>query len=426
MLGGLYDREFMPNDYEDQIRRNRRWNFGVNVGDLTFFNFALSFTFASTVLPLYASRLTDAAILIGLVPAIENVAAYLPQIIAAHHSEGLDRKKPFIVKVSIWERVPYAFVALGVFLWRGAPDWASYIILILSIAMARGAGGLGSPAWKAMLNKIIHPNRRGLLFGLGWAFGGLFGIGGAAVVRHVLATVPYPRSFGLLFLYCFLAQTISWTFLTLNREPPQHAERSSPTLGHYFRQLPGILRDNPDYTRFLIGQTLVIFGGMGMGFYVIYARKAFGVSEAFAGWLTMAALISQSAGTPVLGWLSDRLGHKWQNQLSTLLGALAALLILGAPSHLWLFAVFVFMNLSVAGLRISRMSITMEFAKGDRVPTYAALASTLLAVPSLLAPVTGGWIVDTWGYKPLFVTALIMSLAGWALMALTVKDPRVR
>ena len=65
--------------YREVIRRNARWNFWVNIGDLSFVNLAGSFVFISTILPLYVSYLAESRVLIGLIPAIYLVASHVPQ-----------------------------------------------------------------------------------------------------------------------------------------------------------------------------------------------------------------------------------------------------------------------------------------------------------------------------------------------------------
>jgi MFS family permease len=411
--------------YTRAIERHRSWNFFANVADLAFFNLAMSFVFASTVLPLYASRLVASAVLIGLIPAIHDVSMYLPQIVVARHAEGLSRKKPFVVAVSVFERIPYLFVAVVALFRPGAPPLFSYVLLAASLLVARGAGGVASPAWRAMLGKVIHPDRLGLLFGLGSASGALFGILGAVLVRHILAATPYPTSFGLLFLLCFAAHVFSWTFVALVREPARKPTVENPPFGRYIRDLPAVFRGNPHYTRFLASQALLIFGAMSAGFYIVYARQRFAVDEAYAGTVTLFVLLGQSVAMPLFGLMADRLGHKRQNQLGGLLGVAAVVLALALRGPVLLPLVFVLSNFSLVATRLSRMSLTMEFGAGDRMPTFSALANTILAFPTLLAPVVGGWIIDLAGFHTTFAVALCASAAGFLLLTFGVADPRM-
>jgi MFS family permease len=321
--------------------------------------------------------------------------------------------------------LPYLFIALGIFLWADAPHWASYAILAVGMATATGAGGLAGPAWNAMLAKVIAPSRRGRLFGLSSALGGLLGVGGAAISRQVLVDNAYPISFGICFTLAFGSHVLSWICLTLNREPALAPTKAPISMSAYWRRLPGVLRENVNFARYLIGRSLLTLGYMGTTFYIVYARQRFQVDDAFAANLTMAALISQTLSTPLLGWLADHWGHKLLTEVTTVIGLLGVILIAVAPGPVWLYGVFMLVNAAVAGLSIATMSITMEFSSPEEVPTFAALANTILAVPVLVAPLLGGWLVEALGYPALFAGAIVFLAAGLAVMRFGVREPRL-
>jgi MFS family permease len=418
--------ESAQESYESYRKRNFSWNFFANAGDLTAVNLARSFVFATTVLPLYTSYLTDSAVLIGLIPAILEVGFLLPQVFMAQKAEKLDIMKPFVVKVSIFERVPYLVISLFILFYPAAPNWAAYGILILGIATASGSGGLATPAWKTMLRKVIHPKRKAMVFAIGMGLGGFLGIGGAYLTRRILATVEYPISYGYCFGLAFIGQAVSWLFLTLNREHSKDMATVHQSTGDYFKALPGILRASPNFTRYLIGQTFLIFGVMVASFYIVFARFKLGVDDEYAATLTMAALISQSAGSPLLGWISDKIGHKFMSEACAVFGILSLLLIMVAPTPGWLIVVFILMNLSVAGQKLSRMSITMEFSPVERLPTYTALSGTLMGIPTFLAPIICGWIIEGAGYMTAFIVALVFSVIGFGISRFGVIDPSYR
>ena len=412
--------------YDDFVEKNRKWNFFANAGDLSAVNLAHAFIFSTTILTLYASYLTSSAILIGLIPAIQQVGYLLPQLLSANSAERLSRKKPFVVKVSVIERIPYFFVTLGIFLIPGAPAWLAYVILALSIGIATGAAGIATPAWKAMLGKVIHPDRRGALFAFGLSVGGFLGIGGTLLARWFLNTYAYPVSFAYCFLFSFIFQMVSWLFLTLNREPEK-----KPVLDHvshldYFKKLPSIIRGNPNFAFYLLAMYLIVFGQMAVSFYIVYARHTFGVSDGFAANLTLVALVSQSISTPLLGAVGDRMGHKFLAELSCLFGMAALALMLFIPSVNWIYLVFLLLNLGMSGLKISRGAITMEFSTEEQMPTFVALSGTLIGLPTFVAPIVGGGVLDAFGYTPLFATALVFSVVGVLVLKFKVNDPRVR
>jgi len=252
----------------------------------------------------------------------------------------------------------------------------------------------------------------------------LLGIAGAALSRQVLTSYPYPTSFGLCFLLCFIFQVLSWISLSLNREPPQESTKAAVSLRVYWLRLPSILRDHRNFTRYLLSRTLIILGGMATGFYVIYARRAFQISDAFAANLTIAALVSQTICTPLLGWLADRWGNKWLTELGTVGAVGAVILALWSREPIWFYGVFALMSAANAGLMVAGMTMVMEFSGHEDLPTFTALANTLLAAPVLVAPVLGGRLADTVGFKTLFIVALVLLVLGWSAMHWAVREPR--
>jgi len=406
-----------------EIKRHEQHNFLVNVLDLTFYELAVSFIFGSTVLSLYTSYLTSSAFLIGLVPAVQSVGYSLPQLVLAQKAETLARKKPFIMRISVVERLPYLIVALLIFFWPGAPPWLAYGVLLLSLGTATFSGGLASPAWQAMIAKVVPPKRRALMFSLGRAIGAGLGLLGALASRRILADYAYPISFGICFLLSFLAQAASWVCLSFNREPAVPTERRLVDQRAYLRGLPALLRHDGNLCRYLVARTLVALGGMAGAFYVIYARRAFAVGDAFAGEMTMAALAAQVTLVPLLGWLSGRRGHKWLAELGAIILAAGLVLLLVAPSAPWLYLVMAIINTGNAAVGVASFAMTMEFCAEENVPTYAAIINTVVAIPTLLAPLLGGWLVDLFSLRATFWVALVLCVAGWGYMRWLVQAP---
>jgi len=70
------------------------------------------------------------------------------------------------------------------------------------------------------------------------------------------------------------------------------------------------------------------------------------------------------------------------------------------------------------------MGITMEFSAPDEIPTFTAIAGTISGIPTLLAPLLGGTLVDLGGFGLLFACALVFALAGFVFIRFAVREPR--
>ncbi|NLV73384.1 MAG: MFS transporter [Chloroflexi bacterium] len=405
------------------LARYERRNLIANFLDLTFFSLAMSFIFASTVLTVYISRLTSVAVLIGLVTSIQGVSSSLPQLFFANKAEHLSRYLPFILPISTLERLPYGVIGLMLLLWPQVPNWLAYTVLILGLAIAALAGGICAPAWRGMIAKVVHREQRGMLFGVSAGVGGLLGVAGAAVSRQILANYPYPTSYGICFMLCFVFQICSYIGLSLNREPATPPTVESRSARDYWSRLPSVLRGNRNFRCYLTIRVLLVLAGMAGVFTMVYARQRFEVSDSFAADLTMVALISQTIAAPLLGRVADRLGYKWLLQLGTLTSMFAMVILIAAPAPEWFYLLYLVTNAGGAGMGIAASNLPMEFSATE-LPTYTALSDTLLTLPILLSPLIGGWLVDTVGMRPTFVLSLVLYAVVYVMLRWFMIDPR--
>ena len=58
------------------------------------------------------------------------------------------------------------------------------------------------------------------------------------------------------------------------------------------------------------------------------------------------------------------------------------------------------------------MNWTVDYAHADHRPIYVGLSNTVSALISLVAPIIGGVLAQSFGYRPLFVVSMIMALAA--------------
>ena len=96
-----------------EVIQHFRRNFLVNFCDITMWLFGASFVSVTTILPVYATKLTDSPLVIGLIPAPSDAGWFLPQLSMAPYVERLTRKLPTISWLGVLERVPYLVLALA-------------------------------------------------------------------------------------------------------------------------------------------------------------------------------------------------------------------------------------------------------------------------------------------------------------------------
>jgi MFS family permease len=406
-----------------EAERNYRWNFTFNLLDGVIFWFGQSFISATTIVPLFVSKLTLNPLLIGLIAMLAQASWYLPQLFTASYIEKLSRKKPMVVNLGFFtERLPAFLWPLAALLVFQSPALA-LLLFFISYAWHGLGAGLIAPAWQDLLARCFPVNRRGRFFGLTTFIGTGVGTIGAMLSSWLLVTAPFPLNFVYLFFIAALAINLSWFFLSRVREPVQPAPTLSLSPAQFRAKLSQILRRDHNFRIFLQARLLLALGGLGTGFLTIAAIERWQVSDGTVGLYTAALLLGQTVGNLLAGLLADKFGHKLPLELGAVAAVIAFSLAWLAPSPAWYYFVFAGWGISFGIVIVSGILIILEFSPPAHRPTYIGLANTGVGIASALAPLAGGWLAG-FGYNGLFAVSAGINLLALVLFFWQVKEPR--
>jgi MFS family permease len=403
-----------------------RHNFVALGLDYSCFLVAMSFASPTTILPAFAAHLGASNIVIGAIPAVLTLGWFLPSLFTAHYTERLPVKLPFVLRYTIWERVPFPLLAaVAWFVAAPFPGLALILLFGLLLVMTTTGGSL-MPAWMDIVGRAIPTTLRGRFFGVANVTASAGGLVGSALTAWLLSAFAPPRSYGLCFLAGSVFVVLSYFALARVREPRVAVTSEPGSLAAYLRRMPGLLRRDRNLRWFLVARGVgTLGGGMATGFYTVYALRGFGAAEWQVGAFTTLLLAGQVVGNLGLGWLADRVGHRAVLALG--LAALTAcnVLAFGASSARGLEPVFVLVGIHFASVHISARTILLELAgdAGER-PTYIGLGNTVLAPLTFSAPIVAGFMADRMGFQVVFGLAASLSVVGLALLLALVHEPR--
>lgn len=413
-------------ELEISVRKHLKYNVAVNLLDGAFFGVGWGFGSFGTILPLFVSRMTDSALLIGLIPAIHAVGWQLPQLFMAGAVSRLRRYKPMVMWITLHERLPYLGLALvALFLGILGSRLALALTFLLLIWQGLGAG-FAANGWQSMLAKIIPSDARGTFFGMQAALANIFISMTAVAAGFILVKLPDRSDFAVCFLLTLGAMGLSMLFLGLTREPVDEQKIIPDRSPAPWRDWWTLLRRDRNFASFLIVRLLSQFSTMGFAFYIVYGLRRFNMDELTAGFLTAALTITQTAANLVMGWLGDRFGHRAMLIAGSFAVTLSSLLAWGAQSVAWLYPVIILSGLANVAYWTIGMAITVEFGTEETRPTYIGLSNTLVAPFTIIAPLIGGWIVDAVSFQATFMVSAVGGLVIVVLLFWLVRDPRPR
>ncbi len=405
-------------------RQNLKWNYIVNLLDGGFFGMAFGFVSISTILPLFVSTLTDSKLLIGLIPAIHNMGWQLPQLLMARKVSSLKRFKPFVVSMTIQERIPFFFLGLMAWFLPGASKELRLVITFILLIWQGLGGGLAANAWQNMIGKLFPSDYRGAFFGFQSAAANFMAAISAIAAGVILEKITYPLDFTILFFAAVICFGFSWYFLNKTREPDDNpiSEEIAPT--PLWHTIVRILKADASFRWFLICRSMLQFGFMASAFYTVYAVRVHNVSETTAGVLASVLMITQTIANPLLGWLGDRWSRKWLLVLGAIACFLSCILAWLAPSVSLFFVVIILIGLANTTYWTVGLAFTLDFGLEDQRATYVGLANSLIAPATIIAPILGGWLVDISNYSTTFIVAAAASLLTAIAYLVFVRDPQ--
>ena len=170
-------------------RRDVRHNAVALGADFALFLVGLAFASQSTILPAFAAHLGAPNVVIGAIPAVMTLGWFLPSLFAAGHTESLARKLPFVMRFTLWERVPFLALALIAFFVATPAPAVALVALLLLLLIVTGTGGVLMPAWMDIVGRAIPTTLRGRFFGVANVLGSAGGLVGSLGTAYFLARV---------------------------------------------------------------------------------------------------------------------------------------------------------------------------------------------------------------------------------------------
>ncbi len=398
-------------------------NLIFNLLDGGFFGFGIGFASFTTVIPLFVSSMTSSALLIGLIPAIHNVGWQFPQLLTATRVSKMERFKPFVLLMTLNERLPFLGFAIVSLLLSKIGTTAGLIITFALLVWQGIGAGVTANAWQNLISKIIPSEILATFIGSQSAAANLLSSAGAVMAGIIIERVASPFNFSLCFALTTVCFALSWISLYQTKENPRILQVSTEKSIPFWQNISRIIREDKVFTGFLISRLVGQFAMMAFAFYTVYAVLILGMDAITVGVMTSVLLITQTVANPLLGWLADRWSRKWILSIGTLLAALSALLAFLIKDPGWFSIVFVLEGFANTAYWTIGMAIALEFGNETEKPVYVGMSNTLIAPATILAPILGGMLADLFSYKNTFMISAIFGVITLVIILLFVSDP---
>ena len=134
-------------------------------------------------------------------------------------------------------------------------------------------------------------------------------------------------------------------------------------------------------------------------------------------------MVGSTISGPFFGWLGDRWSYRHTLSIAALCASGGALIAMIAPSAEWFAVVFALSAVPAMAWFAIQMAFLLNFGTLGERPAYIGLSNTLVAPATLIAPLLGGWLVDTISYEAMFALAAVAGVVTALVTTFMLRDP---
>lgn len=140
-------------------------------------------------------------------------------------------------------------------------------------------------------------------------------------------------------------------------------------------------------------------------------------------WVINAYLLPLSALLLLGGAAGDRFGRRRMLIVGVALFGVSSALCAAAPNLAWLFAARALQGTGAALLLPSSLAILGNSFSGEARGRAVGTWSAASAIGGALGPVLGGWLIDAFGWREIFLLNIPLAIAAAGLALVYIRDP---
>lgn len=394
-----------------------RWNFACAAVNGVLFHIFFAVFNPATVVPAFVGTLTANPVWVAVAGQLDAICWPLPQLFAASLILHLRRKTPFYRATAVARGAIVAVLAAMPFVL--APGPALLVGFLVAYGALNFAAGLAGPPFMDIVGSSISSRSRGLLFTVRRFGGGVLGAAaGVVLVAPVLRALPFPTSYGILFVVAAAFSAFALVAMSLSREPEGQAVAERHSFPQTVKAGFGLLRADANFRRFVTSRVFICFSRLGVPFYIGLAMWKLGLGAAAAGPFLAALMAGTVTSNLLWGYLSSRRGNRALVRGGALLAILPPLLYFLSARAEWggiylFYALFFLVGCGWSGAEFGNINYVIDVAPAHLRPVYVGFNSTVNGF-AMLAAIGGGFILKYAGYDVLYaLAAAFAALALW-------------
>jgi MFS family permease len=408
--------------FDEDVRKNFRWNFTVNLLYGLFGTTGWRLIMAPTFVPDYIFRLGGSNLIVGILLSIGGVSRFItPPLIASYvEDQPLLKKKAVVIGVLMRSQV--LFIALAGFLFSPRLNLVSFFIFFSLFNMFLG---MQNVVYNTVMAKVIPVERRGRFIGLREFVGGVTAALVALAAGSLIENLEFPHGYASTYALAFVLTFAGLICFALSRESATPVVLKRIPLLERLRSMPGQIREDRNFANYCLCRAIGSLALMSNPFLILYAGTRMPISGHQLGQLTFCYFLAQTSINLYMGRIADTSGFRKVFIISVSIWTVALLTLVVVPAT-FVLAVLVFLMLGagVGGFNMSMSNMVLEFGDTAGVPMRLGIVNSIGEMATSFGPLLAGLLADHVSYASVFLLSSVCTVSTLGIMYFRVSEPR--
>ena len=382
-----------------------------------FLALTMSMLDLNTVFPALVSELTESKALFGLLYSIMLGAPLVFNLVFSHVLKTRPYKKKYLLLGIYMRSAAFLGMALSTWLWGVSNPKLAMTTFFFWVFLFSISAGFAGIAYADVMGKVLAGAQRTRLYAVKQFFGSVAAFGGGFVIAGLFkpGALAFPNNYALSLGIGFIGLAVASIGFFGIREPmsPSPVRQPQGFLA-YVRQVPGIIKADKTFRRFILIENMASFSVMALPFYMLLAKERFPEAGSYLGPYLLVQVTGTVLSSFVWGRIAARAAARVIVRSCIFMGAavpLIAILLIRTNPVLY-GIVFFLIGFIISGRRIGLEPYLLDIAPEESRTEYLGIRGSL-NILSVILPFAGGLLISRIGFEPTFVlVSAIMVLAG--------------
>ncbi len=376
-----------------------------------FLAVAMTIAEPSTILPLIIHHFTQNVVIVGIFVSLLRGGAILVQLVAAFYAQTFKKAMPYLKRVFITRVISWFLIGLSIYLIGDKNPTLTLVLFGIFLFIFSFSAGFGSIYFSEIIAKVFTKEERGKSMANRQLFAAIGSIVSGGVAGWVLSEFNPPKSYAYLFMISAILMSIGmFAFATIKEPVKENIRIKEESFFKYIKNAFSFLKNDKALQIQILAMLFSYSFLFAFPFVIIQAKNTIHLT----GWLVGGFVTIQMLGA-ILGniiWKKLSPNYKKIFLISYSLVIFSFILVLFFEKEIIYFLFFFLMGMAIDGFRISGINLLFEIAPEDKRPIYVALQNNITSI-GLFFSIPGGFILELFGYKFLYIFTIVMLLIGF-------------